>query len=130
MCGFITTISKEEISRSKFLEANKFISSRGPDQTNRLSFQKDQYRLGVEYSYKEILMLRGGYVAEDGIMNSKKSAEENSLDNYRTTALRGPSAGFTLELPMGNGSTFGLDYSYRHTNPFQGSHSIGARINL
>ena len=32
--------------------------------------------------------------------------------------------------PMGNGSTFGLDYSYRHTNPFQGSHSIGARINL
>ena len=60
----------------------------------------------------------------------KKSAEENSLDSYRTTALRGPSAGFTLELPMGNGSTFGLDYSYRHTNPFQGSHSIGARINL
>ncbi len=94
------------------------------------SFQKDQYRLGVEYSYKEILMLRGGYVAEDGIMNSKKAAEENSLDSYRTTALRGPSAGFTLELPMGNGSTFGLDYSYRHTNPFQGSHSIGARINL
>ena len=94
------------------------------------SFQKDQYRLGVEYSYKEILMLRGGYVAEDGIMNSKKSAEDNSLDSYRTTALRGPSAGFTLELPMGNGSTFGLDYSYRHTNPFQGSHSIGARINL
>jgi len=75
-------------------------------------------------------MLRGGYVAEDGIMNSKKSAEENSLDSYRTTALRGPSAGFTLELPMGNGSTFGLDYSYRHTNPFQGSHSIGARINI
>ena len=43
MCGFITTISKEEISRSDILEANKFISSRGPDQTNRLSFEKDQY---------------------------------------------------------------------------------------
>ena len=39
-------------------------------------------------------------------------------------------AGFTIELPMGNGSTFGLDYSYRHTDPFQGSHAIGARINL
>ena len=51
--------------------------------------------------------------------------------NTRTTALRGPSAGFTIELPMGdNGSTFGLDYSYRHTDPFQGSHSIGARIDL
>ena len=38
---------------------------------------------------------------------------------------------FTVELPMGSsGSTFGIDYSYRHTDPFQGSHSIGARINL
>jgi len=52
-------------------------------------------------------------------------------DNLRTTALRGPTAGFTVELPMGdNGTTFGFDYSYRHTDPFQGSHSIGARINL
>ena len=43
MCGFITTISREEISRPDILEANKFISSRGPDQTNRLSFEKDRY---------------------------------------------------------------------------------------
>ena len=28
------------------------------------------------------------------------------------------------------GKTFGVDYSYRHTDPFQGSHSLGARINL
>ena len=61
---------------------------------------------------------------------SKSYSEENDTEYYRTTALRGPSAGFTLELPMLNGSTFGLDYSYRHTDPFQGSHSIGARINL
>ena len=43
MCGFITTISNKEISRSDILKANKFISSRGPDQTNRLSFEKDGY---------------------------------------------------------------------------------------
>jgi hypothetical protein len=66
-------------------------------------------------------MIRTGYTYEEGIRNP----------STRTTALRGPSAGFTLELPMGdNGSTFGLDYSYRHTDPFQGSHTIGARINL
>ena len=94
------------------------------------SFQKDQYRLGLEYSYKEIFMLRAGYTAENGIRFSKSYSEENDTEYYRTTALRGPSAGFTLELPMLNGSTFGLDYSYRHTDPFQGSHSIGARINL
>ena len=84
------------------------------------SFQKDQYRLGCEYSYKDMFMVRTGYTYEDGIRTP----------STRTTALRGPSAGFTVELPMGNGTTFGLDYSYRHTDPFQGSHTIGARINL
>ena len=86
------------------------------------SFQKDQYRLGGEYSYREMFMLRLGYVYEEGIRTP----------NTRTTVLRGPAAGFTIELPMGgdSGSTFGLDYSYRHTDPFQGSHAIGARINL
>lgn len=85
------------------------------------SFQKDQYRLGGEYSYREMFMLRLGYTYEEGIRTP----------STRTTALRGPSGGFTVELPMGdNGTIFGLDYSYRHTDPFQGSHTIGARINL
>ena len=54
-----------------------------------------------------------------------------NIDAGQITALKGPSAGFTVELPMGSGgSTFGFDYSYRHTNPFQGSHTVGARINL
>jgi len=84
------------------------------------SFQKDQYRLGGEYSYREMFMVRLGYTYENGIRTP----------STRTTALRGPSGGFTIELPMGNANTFGLDYSYRHTDPFQGSHTIGARINL
>ena len=85
------------------------------------SFQKDQYRLGCEYAYRDMFMVRTGYTYEEGIREP----------STRTTALRGPSAGFTVELPMGsNGTTFGLDYSYRHTDPFQGSHTIGARINL
>ena len=85
------------------------------------SFQKDQYRLGGEYSYREMFMVRLGYTYEEGITSP----------DPRTTALRGPSGGFTVEIPMGkSGTTFGLDYSYRHTDPFQGSHTIGARINL
>ena len=84
------------------------------------SFQKDQYRLGLEYSYKDYFMARTGYVYEEGI---------GSLET-RTTALTGPTAGFTIEIPMGNGSTFGIDYSYRSSDPFKGSHAIGARINL
>ena len=85
------------------------------------SFQKDQYRLGCEYSYKEVFMVRTGYVYEEGIRDP----------STRTSALRGPTGGFTVEIPMSSsGNTFGLDYSYRHTNPFQGVHTIGARIDL
>jgi len=85
------------------------------------SFEKDQFKLGVEYGWKEMLMLRIGYAFEKGIFN---------VDG-RTSAFTGPSAGFTFEMPFGkNRSTFAIDYSYRATNPFNGTHSIGARINL
>lgn len=86
------------------------------------SFIKDQYMLGVEYGYKSFLMLRVGFTYENGIFKTSE----------RTTVLTGPSAGITFEIPLGkeNGTTFGLDYSYRATNPFQGVHTIGARINI
>ncbi len=85
------------------------------------SFSNDEIRLGVEYGWKNMLMLRVGYGYQKGIMS----------DSERTTAFTGPSAGFTIEMPFGkNKSTFGLDYSYRTTNPFGGTHAIGARINL
>jgi hypothetical protein len=85
------------------------------------SFSKDEYRLGVEYSFRNILQVRGGYDYEKGI---------TKMDT-RTTVYTGPTGGVTVEIPFGEKkSTFGLDYSYRATNPFQGVHSFGARINL
>lgn len=85
------------------------------------SFERDQFKLGLEYGWKNILMVRVGYAYEEGLLKS----------DTRTNVFTGPSAGFTVEMPFGkNKSTFGLDYSYRATNPFQGTHSIGARINL
>jgi len=86
------------------------------------SFGKDQYMVGLEYKMMNYLYLRGGYAFEKGTF---KKAE-------RTNALTGPSAGLTVQVPVNKkkGSTIGIDYSYRPTNPFQGCHSIGARINL
>ena len=85
------------------------------------SFSKDQLNIGLEFGWKDMLMLRAGYAYEKGITSKED----------RTTVFTGPSAGFTVEIPFGkNKSTFGLDYSYRHTDPFQGTHSFGARINL
>ena len=82
------------------------------------SFSKDQYAFGIEYGYKSYLMVRAGYLYEGG--------------TDKTTFLTGPTAGVTFEIPLSKekGTTFGIDYSYRDTNPFQGIHSIGVRINI
>lgn len=86
------------------------------------SFTKDNFLIGVEYAWKEMIMLRGGMYTEKGMFQG----EEN-----RTTAFTGPSCGATVEIPFGSKkSTFGVDYSYRFTNPFGGVHSFGARLNF
>lgn len=86
------------------------------------AFATNQWTAGLEYGYKELFMLRAGYAYEDGI-----------LDYYtRNNAFTGAMAGFTFEVPVRKESntTFGLDYSFRHSNPFGGSHSFGVRINI
>lgn len=84
------------------------------------SFTKDQFAFGLQYSLRDYLMVRGGYTYEDGITQQA----------YRTTAFTGPTAGITVSVPMSRerGTLFAIDYSYRDTNPWTGTHSISARI--
>jgi hypothetical protein len=85
------------------------------------SFTKDNFLLGVEYGFKELFMLRGGYHYEPGITNS--------ID--RTTVLTGFHAGLSVQIPVSKkGSFIGVDYSYRTTNPFNGIHSIGLTFDM
>ena len=85
------------------------------------SFTNDQYMLGLEYGFKEMFMLRGGF-----------SYEKNIFDvAQRVTVFTGPAAGATFNLPLGKGGKkFGIDYSFRSTNPFSGVHSFGIRFTL
>jgi len=86
------------------------------------SFTKDQYRIGVEYGFKNMFMLRGGYVLEQGTwFDSEK----------RTSAYTGPAFGASFVAPLGKkGTTFGLHYAYQMTESFDGTHSIGIRLDL
>lgn len=85
------------------------------------AFSKDEFTLGLEYAFKTYLMIRGAYTYEDGIYSS----------DSRTTAYLGPSAGITVQAPLNKkGSAFSIDYSYRFSKPYNGTHTIGARINL
>jgi hypothetical protein len=86
------------------------------------SFTQDQFNLGFEYGFKQLFMLRAGLVYEKGVFNA----------DDRVTALTGPTAGFSADLPLGKDSKrkFGIDYAYRTTNPFAGCHTIGLRLKL
>jgi hypothetical protein len=86
------------------------------------SFTKDQFHAGLQYNMNDLLILRGGYVYESGIFD----------DAERTTALTGPTGGLSVQVPLDKdkGSFFSIDYSYRASNPWNGVHSIGARVSL
>lgn len=86
------------------------------------SYSKNQYHGGLEYSFRNMFMVRGGYIYEEGILDEAE----------RTTAFTGISGGFSFEVPFkkGGDQKFGIDYSYRDTDPYMGTHTIGVRISL
>lgn len=86
------------------------------------SFSQDQIGGGAEIALKEMFMLRAGYKAD-------LSQRADGLNNTLETGL---SFGASVLVPLKKGSAnkIGIDYSYRTTNPFNGIHSIGVRLNL
>jgi hypothetical protein len=89
--------------------------------TKQATSAYDNGLFGVEYAWKEMLMLRGGLYVEKNIFNATET----------TSPYTGPSAGFTFEVPFTEKkSTVGIDYSFRATNRFNGTHTFGLRLNL
>jgi hypothetical protein len=85
------------------------------------SFTNDLFIGGLEYRFRNNFMLRGGLTYEKDVFS----------DVNRTTVYTGPSAGVTIDLPMGKtGKSFGIDYSFRATSPWDGVHSFGIRFTL
>lgn len=84
-------------------------------------FSRDQIGGGIEYSFNEVFSVRGGYRSELG------------SDNVILESLySGPSAGASIQVPLSktSGSTFSIDYGYRATRVFDGTHNIGIRLDL
>lgn len=89
------------------------------------SFTKDQIILGGEFSFRNYVLLRAAYSYEEGIWDEVNSPE-------RTNANKGFSGGFTVQVPISkeSGSVIGIDYSYRPTIHFEGTHTFGIRFTL
>ena len=83
------------------------------------AFSRDQIGGGAELYYGDLITLRGGYKYEVG-------STADGTENIYT----GVSAGGTLNVPLKKGSTnkLGIDYAYRTTNPFRGTHNFGIRL--
>jgi opacity protein-like surface antigen len=83
------------------------------------SFTSDNYGAGLEYNWHNMVSLRAGY----------RHSDVNEIH----TGLAG---GVSLNLPMqkdedGNVTrNFGIDYAYRPSNPFQGTHTLGILLKL
>jgi hypothetical protein len=81
------------------------------------AFSRDQIGLGAELIIFKNYIIRGGYKLDFG-------DSAGALDNIYT----GGAAGFTANLPISSEFTLGLDYAYRTTNPFRGSHNFTVRV--
>ncbi len=94
------------------------------------TFTNDQIQGGLEYAFMERFMVRGGYDYIKG----------NEQASTRSSAHTGLTAGASVEVPFGKADAdsgtdekkhrFGVDYSFRSTNPWNGTHSIGIRLVL
>lgn len=86
------------------------------------SFGRDYIGGGLEYAFDEMFMLRGGYRLETG----------GAISNNDASVYTGLSGGVSIEVPTNKkgDTTFGIDYSYRASNPWGGTHSIGVRLGL
>ncbi len=98
------------------------ITMAGNFQSN--SFTKDQFALGLEYALKYYFSIRGAYTYQDGMFNGS--------DAESGTVFTGLSGGFSVSVPINKEKESGIaiDYSYRTSSPYSGTHSIGLKLNF
>ncbi len=86
------------------------------------SFSRDEIGAGLEYSLSELFMLRGGYRYELGVENEAEAS-----------VYKGLSAGVSVEAPLSKenkNTRLGIDYAYRQTRIWNGTHNISVRISI
>ncbi len=87
------------------------------------SFSQDQLGAGVEFALNEMFMLRGGYKYTFG------QGQNGGIEDNVYTGLSG---GLSVMVPFKKGGDrkIGIDYAYRASNPWGGTHNFGVRLAL
>ena len=84
------------------------------------AFSRDQVGVGAEFTFNERFTLRGAYRTELGEIGE------------RANIYSGLAFGASIELPFNAAlsNKIGVDYGYRATNPFRGTHNVSVRLSF
>ncbi len=86
------------------------------------SFSRDQIGAGIEYSLNELFTLRGAYRYDIG-----------ATDDFEAPIYSGLAAGASVDVPISKRNEdlrLGIDYAYRATRVWGGTHNFSLRINF
>ena len=85
------------------------------------AFSRDQVGIGGEFKFNDMFMIRGAYKTD----LAKEDGETNNV-------YTGFSGGASVELPFNESgkNRIGIDYAYRTTNPFRGTHNLSVRFSF
>lgn len=87
------------------------------------SFSRDEIGAGMEYSYKDHVFFRGSYKMEVG---------RTAVGSSQQSVYDGLSLGIGLytSLNKAKGQKLGIDYAYRTTHPWNGTHNLTLTVRL
>ncbi len=87
------------------------------------AYSADEVAVGMEYGFKNIFMVRAGYVLDMAPLT----------DAVRTSFYTGPSVGASVAAPLSKKNKrqqLIFDYAYRFTSQWGGNHYLGVRLAL
>jgi hypothetical protein len=107
------------VSYDFYISEKNFI--RGLTNFTSNSFSQDQIGVGAEFSFVERVVLRAAYKVDMG----NSDAEASNI-------YTGFAGGASIELPINKSQSnnLGIDYAYRATNPFKGTHNFTLRFSF
>ena len=86
------------------------------------SFSRDEIGVGLEYGLSELFMLRAAYRYELDVQN-----------DIEASIYSGLSEGASVEMPLSRdkkNTRLGIDYAYRQTRIWNGTHNLSVRISI
>ena len=107
------------ISYDFYVASKSYIRAIGNFTSN--AFSLDQLGVGAEFTFQKLFTARIAYKYELGT---------DLLDDQNI--YTGVAGGFSVNVPLKKNSNrrISLDYAYRTTNPFRGTHNFGVRLEI